>query len=355
MFYFLHFLSRKILICFKTPSYCHSTVLNIATKGFNQFEYRTTGYFNINLSVITTTIPLARPLKAKWFQMHRKHCFALNSKNFKSILIGDSLMPGLNRYYKIRNNFFKPIDALNCGIGGDKVQNVLWRVQNLPISSSLKNAVILCGTNNLLQDSPEDIVDGIIEIGHCFKKRHHNINIFICGLLPRDECTSINRVYIIKTNKILKVKRSLNKFFFIDQDTYWTQPNGCLNPDMFYLDKLHLAEKGNLVLPKSICMSIEYSHRIVTRNEFKTLYKLATAFQLNNADFPILSSKYVRKAVSGCTKVPSSKFISIVVVKPLRKFACVRKLVSVPKFAQIVRSPSYHVVKRCDFDILLIR
>ena len=57
-------------------------------------------------------------------------------------------MAGLHRYYKIWNNFFKPIDALYCGIGGDKVQNVLWRVQNLPISSSLKNAVILRGTNN---------------------------------------------------------------------------------------------------------------------------------------------------------------------------------------------------------------
>ena len=67
-------------------------------------------------------------------------------------------MAGLHRYFKIWDNFFKPIDALTCGIGGDKVQNVLWRVQNLPISSSLKNAVILCGTNNLQQDSPEDIV-----------------------------------------------------------------------------------------------------------------------------------------------------------------------------------------------------
>ena len=78
-------------------------------------------------------------------------------------------MAGLHRYYKIWNNFFKPIDALNCGIGGDKVQNVLWQVQNLPISSSLKNAVILCGTNNLQQDFPEDIVDGIIEIGIVLK------------------------------------------------------------------------------------------------------------------------------------------------------------------------------------------
>ena len=77
-------------------------------------------------------------------------------------------------------------------------------MQNLLISSSLKNAVILCATNNLQQDSPEDIVDGIIEIGHCFKKQHHHINIFICELIRRDECTSINCVYVIETKKILK-------------------------------------------------------------------------------------------------------------------------------------------------------
>ena len=197
-------------------------------------------------------------------------------------------------------------------------------MQNLSISSSLKNAIILCGTNNLQQDSPEDIVDGIIEIGYCFKKRHYRINFFICGLLPRDECTSID----------------------------WTQPNGCLNSDMFYLNKLHLVEKGNLVLAKSICRSMEYSHRIITRNKFKTSYKVATVFQLNNADFPVLSSKYVCKAVSGCTKVPSSKFISNVVAKSLRKFVCVRKFVSVPMFAQSVRSPSYRVVKRCYLDLV---
>ena len=247
-------------------------------------------------------------------------------------------MAVLHHYYKIWNNFFKPVDALNCDIGADKVENVLWRVEHLPISSFLKNAVILCGTNNLQQDSPENIVDDIIEIWHCFKKRHHHINISICGLLLHDECTSINCVYIIETNKNLKIKCSLNKFFFINQDTYWTQPNGCLNFDMFYLGKLHLLKKGNIVLAKSICRSMEYSHRIIARNEFKTSYnKLSTVFQLNDADFPVLLS---------------SKFISNVVAKSFRKFVCVCKFVSVPMFAQSVRSPSYHVVKRCDFDLI---
>ena len=110
----------------------------MATKGLKRFECRRTGYFNINSSVITTAIPLARPRKARWFQIHHEDCFILNSKIFKSILIADSLMAGLNRYCMIWNNFFKPIEVLNCDIRGDKVQNVLWQVQNLPIFFFLK-------------------------------------------------------------------------------------------------------------------------------------------------------------------------------------------------------------------------
>ena len=99
---------------------------------------------------------------------------------------------------------------------------------------------------------------------------------------------------------------------------------------------------------------MEYSHEIITRNEFKTSYKLAAVFQLNNADFPVLLSKYVRKAVSGCTKVPSSKFISNIVAKSLRNFFF-RKFVSVPMFAQSVCSPTYRVEKKDAILILLIR
>ena len=86
--------------------------------------------------------------------------------------------------------------------------------------------------------------------------------------------------------------------------------------------------------------------------EFKTLFKLAMTFQLNNADFPLLSSKYVSKAVSGWTEVPSSKFINNVIAKSCSKFVCVCKFVSVPMFAQSVCSPSYCAVKRCDFDFV---
>ena len=114
---------------------------------------------------------------------------------------------------------------------------------------------------------------------------------------------------MIETNKISKVKCLLNKFIFIDQDKYWTQLNGCLNSDMFFLDKLHLVEKENLVLAKSVCWSMEYFQRIIIRNEFKT-QKMAMTFQLNNADFPFLHSKYACATFPDFTKVPSNAVIS---------------------------------------------
>ena len=47
----------------------------------------------------------------------------------------------------------------------------------------------------------------------------------------------LNRANITETNKLLKVKCTLNQFNFIDHDSCWSQPNACLKSDMFYLDK----------------------------------------------------------------------------------------------------------------------
>ena len=76
----------------------------------------------------------------------------------------------------------EPLNTLNCGIGGDRVQNVLWQAQNLPVISSLKNYVILCGTNNLFENSPEDIADGIIEVVQIFQSKS-NMSLVVYSLV----------------------------------------------------------------------------------------------------------------------------------------------------------------------------
>ena len=76
---------------------------------------------------------------------------------------------------------------MNSGVGGDKIQEVLWRGLNLLVLSNLKNVVVLWGTNNLLFDSSKDIADGILKIARSFKANYSCTNVIICGILPPDD------------------------------------------------------------------------------------------------------------------------------------------------------------------------
>ena len=85
-------------------------------------------------------------------------------------------------------------------------------------------------------------------------------------MLPLDGSWSINRVLIKEVNKILKMKCSKSFFTYISYDSCWTVANGSLNPDLFFLDNVHLVEKGNLKLAESIFSSIENCNGVTCNN-----------------------------------------------------------------------------------------
>ena len=109
---------------------------------------------------------------------------------------------------------------LNLGIRGDRVENVLWRTINLPVPPSVKNVVILCGTNNIPIDTPRDIADCIISICSIFQKKSSGIDVNVCGLIPRGEFWSVKRGLINEVNEILKYHCNINGFTFIFQDHF---------------------------------------------------------------------------------------------------------------------------------------
>ena len=160
----------------------------------------------------------------------------------------------------------KPLKALNCGVGGDRIQHVLWHALNLPVFSNLKNVVALCGTNNSLLDSPKYIADIIFEIARSFKTNCSSVNVVICGILPRDDSWSGNRMFIKEVSQILKLKYYESSYTFVSYDSDWTLSNGSLNADLYYSERLHLVEKGNLKLAESIFNSIEVSNDFICRN-----------------------------------------------------------------------------------------
>lgn len=70
--------------------------------------------------------------------------------------------------------------------------------------SNLQNATRLCGTKNLLLDSPKVIVDGILEIARSIQTNYSYVNVVTCVILPLGDSWSVNRMPIREVNQILK-------------------------------------------------------------------------------------------------------------------------------------------------------
>src|SRR5262249_39818380 len=76
------------------------------------------------------------------------------------LFLGDSITegwrgpPGQEAWRKL----FEPLHAANFGIGGDRTQHVLWRIENGELEGiHPKLAVLMIGTNNLGSNTVEQI------------------------------------------------------------------------------------------------------------------------------------------------------------------------------------------------------
>ena len=121
------------------------------------------------------TYPTGRFYKDSWVTNHKDQAALIkSSRNISAILLGDSIIAGSLRYPNIWYKFFNE-NTINCGVGGDKVQNVLWRAENIPLPQSLEYVVISCGTNNLDTDDSKKIADGLFAL-HLPSKKEWTIS-----------------------------------------------------------------------------------------------------------------------------------------------------------------------------------
>ena len=70
------------------------------------------------------TYPAGRFYKDNWVMNHKNQAaFIKSSRNVSAVLLGDSIIAGFVRYPNIWYKFFDE-NTINCGVHGDKVQNV---------------------------------------------------------------------------------------------------------------------------------------------------------------------------------------------------------------------------------------
>ena len=119
-------------------------------------------------------------------------------QDLSSVLVGDSLVNGLARYHRVWSKYFEPLRALNFGVGGDRTQHVLWRIENSEIPLNLQVAFV-----HLDRDNPAEIRDGIASVVYTIQEKKPDANC-VSGLLPRDQEISFRRDKIKLVNQKLR-------------------------------------------------------------------------------------------------------------------------------------------------------
>ena len=151
----------------------------------------------INLSAING--------KIGWYNTFRKHeVMSVSFTNAKLVLTWDSIIINLDECNDIFDKFFLSFCTLNFVMSRDKIQSVLWRVNNMSLLASVEYVVIYSGNNNLGYNSPIKIAEGLINIACILKKNYKNLHIFVSCLLTRDDKKSVNRSLLFAVSCYLK-------------------------------------------------------------------------------------------------------------------------------------------------------
>ena len=161
--------------------------------------------------------------KAGWYETFRHHTYlAIHSQKCRVLLIGDSIIANISKFSSIFDKLFSKFHLLNFSIGGDKIQNVLWRINIISLSPSPQYIFIYCDTNNIEYNDPEVTLDGLITLAWVVKKKYDYIKIIISSLLPRDKTNSWKRSLAIAT--YIYLKEACNGNSFHSWNVLWMDP-----------------------------------------------------------------------------------------------------------------------------------
>ena len=165
--------------------------------------------------------------------------------NVGLLFLGDSITEGWPD--EIWNEHFGRYKPANFGIGGDKTQNLLWRLQNGSVGNLNPDGVVLMiGVNNfgLGTDTPEEVALGVEAVVGEIEAAFPNAKILLLGILPFSEQPDTEwREKVRETNVLLANLDRDPKVIYRDIGAAFLQEDGSISPEIM-ADFLHPTERG---------------------------------------------------------------------------------------------------------------
>lgn len=166
--------------------------------------------------------------------------------NVDLLFVGDSITAGWEGAGKeVWKQRFEPRHAMNAGIGGDRTQHILWRLENGNADGiSPKLTVLMIGTNNFGGNTPEEIAKGIKACVAKIREKLPNTKVLVLGVFPRGEKPDdALRVKNLAVNALIKDIGDGKTVHYLEINDKLMNADGTQNGEIMP-DLVHLSPKG---------------------------------------------------------------------------------------------------------------
>jgi lysophospholipase L1-like esterase len=189
------------------------------------------------------------------------------------VFLGDSITAGwAGKGKEVWTKTWAPLKAANFGIGGDRTEHVLWRLQNGNFDGLKPRLVVLMiGTNNtghvgraqaelggaVYQGSAEHTASGVKAILDALKAKMPETKVLLLGIFPRGEKPSdAMRQQNEATNALIAKFADGQSVILKDIGKTFLGADGILTKEIMP-DLLHLSDKGYQLWADSILGDVQ--------------------------------------------------------------------------------------------------
>lgn len=179
----------------------------------------------------------------RWVDMHNRFCSEAREAEPDVLWVGDALIQDLVNSH-IWERHFCQMHSLNFGIRGNRIEHVLWRLQNGELEVlSPKVVVLQIGSYNH-GDSPDDIAEGIRTICNLIRDKQPQAFLVVLTLLPRGFTANPLRERNTAVNNLVADQLKGNsRAQMVNIDANFVQADGTISHHDMH-DYLHLTQKG---------------------------------------------------------------------------------------------------------------
>ena len=197
-----------------------------------------------------------------WLKLHDAHVRTVqaNAGLVDVLLVGDSITIQWGDLWK---KHFPGLKAVNIGIGGDKTQNVLWRLDHGGGEGLEPKCIVLMIGNNNIFFTPETGIEPAAKgIEMCVKnlrEKFSDAKIVVASILPAH--SPDDRFYqdIKATNEVLETLKlnSDPQVQVLDLTNDFLNDDGTLKKELYTPDNIHLSPAGYAVYAAQLMPVLE--------------------------------------------------------------------------------------------------